>query len=126
MRIQALDHFVLTVKDIAATCEFYRRVLGLEVITFGDKRKSLKLGNQKIYLHQSGAEFQPCARRPTTGSADLCFIAETPIETLVERLLRCGVSVEEGPVQRNGARGPIVSVYIRDPDGNLIELSNYL
>lgn len=126
MRIQMLDHFVLTVKDITTTCEFYRRVLGLEVITFGDKRKSLKLGNQKINLHQSGAEFQPCARRPTAGSADLCFIAETPIETLVERLLQCGVSVEEGPVQRAGARGPIVSVYIRDPDGNLIELSNYL
>ena len=126
MRIQALDHLVLTVRDISTTCAFYSRVLGLEVLTFGDDRKSLKFGNQKINLHQSGAEFQPCAGRPTAGSADLCFIAETPIETLVERLGQCNVSIEEGPVQRTGARGPIISVYIRDPDDNLIELSNYL
>lgn len=126
MRIQALDHLVLTVKDIPTTCEFYHRVLGLEIITFGDDRKSLKIGKQKINLHQAGAEFQPCAKRPTAGSADLCFIAETPIEAMVEHLQQCNVVIEEGPVSRTGAGGPIRSVYLRDPDGNLIELSNYL
>ena len=126
MLIQALDHLVLTVKDVSTTCEFYNRVLGLEVITFGDNRKSLKFGIQKINLHQAGEEFQPCAGSPTTGSADLCFVAETRLESLVEHLGQCDVPVEEGPVQRTGARGSIVSVYIRDPDENLIELSNYL
>ena len=125
MQIKALDHLVLTVEDIGATCEFYHRVLGFEVITFGDNRKSLRFGDQKINLHLAGAEFQPCARRPTTGSADLCFITSTPIEALVERLKQCDIGIEEGPVDRTGARGPIRSIYIRDPDENLIELSNY-
>ena len=97
MRMPALDHLVLTVKDIATTCEFYGRVLGLEVISFGDNRKSLRFGNQKINLHQFGAEFQPCAEQPTAGSSDLCFIAETPFEALVEQLRQCDVSVEQGP-----------------------------
>lgn len=125
MQIKELDHLVLTVKDIAATCEFYQRALGFEVVSFGDNRISLKFGSQKINLHQSGAEFQPCARRPTAGSADLCFIAETSINALIEHLQQCDVAIEEGPVQRTGAGGPIRSVYIRDPDGNLLELSNY-
>ena len=89
-------------------------------------QKALKFGAQKINLHRAGAEFRPCAGQPTAGSADLCFIAETPVEKLRERLLQCGVAIEDGPVQRTGASGPILSIYIRDPDQNLIELSNYL
>ena len=122
MQITTLDHLVLTVEDIAATCEFYHRVLGFEVITFGGNRKSLRFGDQKINLHRAGAEFQPCAGRPTVGSADLCFVTDTPIEAVIEH---CDIVIEEGPVARTGARGPIRSVYIRDPDDNLIELSNY-
>ena len=126
MQIRLLDHLVLTVNDIAVTCEFYQRVLGFEVTTFGDNRTALKFGSQKINLHQAGAELRPCAGQPTAGSADLCFIAETPVEKLWERLQQCRVAIEEGPVQRLGASGPILSIYIRDPDQNLIELSNYL
>jgi catechol 2,3-dioxygenase-like lactoylglutathione lyase family enzyme len=126
MLIKVLDHLVLTVSDINVTCEFYEGVLRCEVITFGDNRKALKCGDQKINLHRSGAEFQPCARQPTTGSADLCFITGTPIDELITHLEAYGVAIEEGPVERTGARGPILSVYIRDPDENLIELSNYL
>lgn len=125
MQITTLDHLVLTVEDIAATCEFYHRVLGFEVITFGGNRKSLRFGDQKINLHRAGAEFQPCAGRPTVGSADLCFVTDTPIEAVIEHFKQCDIVIEEGPVARTGARGPIRSVYIRDPDDNLIELSNY-
>ena len=126
MLIKAIDHLVLTVSDIAVTCEFYERVLHCEVVTFGDNRKALRCGDQKINLHQSGKEFHPCARQPTPGSADLCFITETAISDLTVHLNRCGVAIEEGPVERTGARGPILSVYIRDPDQNLVELSTYL
>ncbi len=126
MLIKVLDHLVLTVSDIAMACEFYERVLQCQVITFGDNRKALQCGEQKINLHRSGAEFQPCARQPTAGSADLCFITGTPIDELIGYLEVSGVAIEEGPVERTGARGPIISVYIRDPDENLIELSNYL
>ena len=126
MLIKVLDHLVLTVSDIAVTCEFYERVLQCEVVTFGDNRIALRCGDQKINLHRSGAEFQPCARQPTPGSADLCFITETSTDALVAHLKKYGVAIEEGPVERTGARGPILSVYIRDPDMNLIELSNYL
>ena len=125
MHIRALDHLVLTVNDIDLTCEFYSRVLGCEVITFGDNRKGLEFGDQKINLHRAGAEFQPCALNPTMGSADLCFISETPIESLIEHLHLSDIQIEEGPLERTGAKGPIVSIYIRDPDGNLIELCNY-
>lgn len=126
MLIKALDHLVITVSDISATCEFYERVLRCELITFGDNRKALRCGDQKINLHQSGAEFHPCARQPTPGSADLCFISETAVDQLIDHLKKHEVAIEEGPVARTGAKGPIVSVYIRDPDQNLIELSNYL
>ncbi|MEJ2136838.1 MAG: VOC family protein [Desulfofustis sp.] len=125
MQITTLDHLVLTVEDIAATCEFYHRVLGFEVITFDGNRKSLRFGDQKINLHRAGAEFQPCAGRPTAGSADLCFVTDTPIETVIEHFKQCDIVIETGPVDRTGARGPIRSVYIRDPDDNLLELSNY-
>ena len=126
MKIDGLDHLVLTVKDIDATCEWYARVLGMEVITFGGGRKALSFGSQKINLHQHRKEFEPKAKNPTPGSADLCFVTSVPPSEVVAHLASCGVIVVEGPVQRTGARGPIVSVYIRDPDLNLIEISNYV
>ncbi|MET0747717.1 MAG: VOC family protein [Rhizobium sp.] len=126
IRIDHLDHLVLTVASIDATCAFYSKVLGMEVETFEEGRKALSFGSQKINLHQRGHEFEPKARCPTPGSADLCFIAETPIEDVVAHLGVCGIAIEEGPVTRTGAVGPMISVYIRDPDDNLIEVSNYL
>lgn len=125
MEIRGLDHFVLTVADIDTSCDFYHRLLGIEITGFGDNRKALKIGNQKINLHQAGGEIQPCAQRPVPGSADICFIAETPISEILDQLDTAGIVVELGPVQRTGAQGTIISVYLRDPDGNLIELSNY-
>lgn len=125
MKIDRLDHLVLTVQDIQATCEFYSRVLGMQVITFGDHRKALQFGQQKLNLHQAGHEFEPRARRPTTGSADLCFITEMALEQVIEHFQDCGVELESGIVQRTGAMGSIASIYIRDPDGNLLEVSNY-
>ncbi len=126
MRIDSLDHLVLTVADVAASCAFYQRVLGMEVVTFGAGRKALAFGAQKINLHQSGREFEPKARRPTPGSADLCFLTSVPLAQVQAHLAACGVAVSEGPVQRTGAQGPILSVYFRDPDLNLIEVSNRL
>lgn len=124
MKIDRLDHWVLTVKDIDATASFYSKVLGMDIISFGDGRKALSFGVQKINLHQQGKEFEPKAQQPTPGSADLCFITSVPIAEVVSHLNSCNVSVIEGPVQRTGATGPILSVYFRDPDMNLIEVSN--
>ncbi len=126
MKVDHLDHLVLTVKSIPTTCEFYARALGLEVIIFGDNRQALAFGAQKINLHEAGKEWEPKAHRPTPGSADLCFITRTPSADVVEHLRRCGIEIVEGPVKRTGATGPITSVYFRDPDLNLIEVSNYL
>ncbi|MBU8919318.1 VOC family protein [Bacillus sp. FJAT-29953] len=126
MNIKGLDHLVLTVKDIEVTCEFYSSVMGMEVQTFGEGRKALKFGNQKLNLHQSGKEFEPKAIQPTPGSADLCFIADTPIEQIVESIEKHGITIIEGPIERTGALGSINSVYFRDPDLNLIEVSNYI
>jgi len=125
MKIDRLDHLVLTVKNIAATCEFYSNVLGMEVVAFGEGRKALAFGTQKINLHESGKEFEPKAQYPTPGSADLCFITSTPLAKVIEHLHHCSVEIVEGPVKRTGAVGPILSVYFRDPDMNLIEVSNY-
>ena len=125
MRIDRLDHFVLTVRDIDATCAFYTRVLGMDARTFGDGRRSLHFGAAKINLHQHGREFEPRAATPVPGSADICLIASTPLGEVTRHLLECGVEIIDGPVQRTGATGPILSVYFRDPDGNLIEVSNY-
>ncbi len=124
MNISHLDHLVLTVADIETTVDFYTRVLGMQAVTFGEGRKALGFGNQKINLHQAGREFEPKAERPTPGSADLCFIVATPLDRVITHLETQGVSIIEGPVQRTGATGPIRSVYLRDPDQNLIELSN--
>ena len=125
MRVERLDHLVLTVKSIETTCEFYSSILQMEVITFAVNRKALTFGEQKINLHQSGAEFLPKAARPTAGSADLCFVIDTPLRETVTFLKDKGVTIEEGPVPRTGAVGSIQSIYIRDPDRNLIELSTY-
>ncbi|WP_130803389.1 VOC family protein [Acinetobacter ihumii] len=126
MQISHLDHLVLTVADIETTCDFYRHVLNFEVIEFGEQRKALKFGSQKINLHQAGHEFEPKAAFPTRGSADLCFISETPVEQIIQDLEQRHIVIEQGPIQRTGALGAILSVYIRDPDQNLIEISNYL
>lgn len=125
MNIDTIDHIVLTVANIDATCEFYARVLGMKPVTFGAGRRALTFGAQKINLHQRGKEFEPKAQAPTPGSADLCFIAAVPLTQVIEHLGRCGVAIIDGPVPRTGARGPMTSVYFRDPDGNLIEVSNY-
>ena len=125
MRINRIDHLVLTVADIERTVEFYGRVLGMQRIEFAGGRVALACGTQKINLHQSGKEFEPKAERVMPGSADLCFIADTPIDEVVEQLRRQNVDIIEGPVPRSGASGPIISVYLRDPDGNLLEVSNY-
>jgi catechol 2,3-dioxygenase-like lactoylglutathione lyase family enzyme len=124
MKIKNLDHLVLTVRDIEATCLFYEKVLGMEVVTFGNNRKALRFGDQKINLHLFGNELEPKAERPTPGSIDLCLISETPMERITKQLEENDVPVIEGPVMRTGAMGPILSVYIRDPDQNLLEISN--
>jgi catechol 2,3-dioxygenase-like lactoylglutathione lyase family enzyme len=124
MRVDQLDHLVLTVRDPDATCAFYARALGMETVTFGEGRKALRFGNQKINLHQAGREFEPKATHPTPGSADLCFLTTVPLADVIDHLRACGVPIVEGPVDRTGAEGPIRSVYIRDPDGNLIEVAN--
>lgn len=126
MRIDRLDHLVLTVRDLQATTKFYAEVLSMEVIRFGENRLALQFGSQKINLHEQGKEFGPKADKPVPGSADLCFISSTPMRDIIGHLARCGVPIEEGPVVRTGALGKIESVYFRDPDGNLLEVSNYL
>lgn len=125
MKIDRLDHLVLTVRNIDETVRFYEGVLGMEAVTFGQGRVALHFGMQKINLHQAGREFEPKADRPTPGSADLCLVTEVPVEEVVEHLKACGVTVLAGPVPRTGALGPIRSVYFRDPDNNLLEVSNY-
>lgn len=126
LHVDSLDHLVLTVRDVQASCAFYQRVMGMEVVTFGEGRKALAFGRQKINLHQVGQEFEPKAAHPTPGAGDLCFLTSVPIEDVLRHLRECGVSPGEGPVRRTGAQGPILSVYFRDPDNNLIELSNPL
>lgn len=125
MKMDRLDHLVLTVKSTDATCQFYARVLGMDILTFGDNRKALAFGSQKINLHEFGKEVEPKAHRPTPGSADLCFLTRISIKDVIKHLNRCEVQILEGPVKRTGALGQIESVYFRDPDLNLIEVSNY-
>jgi catechol 2,3-dioxygenase-like lactoylglutathione lyase family enzyme len=125
MKIDRLDHLVLTVQDIDATIAFYENVLGMEAVSFGANRRALAFGRQKINLHPASAPLKPHAAMPAPGSADLCLITGTPLAEVIAHLQRAGVAIEEGPVVRTGATGPIRSVYLRDPDGNLIELSNY-
>ena len=124
MNVRSLDHLVLTVRDLRSTVAFYTRALGMEEVTFAGGRKALAFGTQKINLHEAGREFEPKADRPTPGSADLCFLTDTPVEQYAARLAALGVAVVEGPVARTGAVGPLRSIYVRDPDLNLIEIAN--
>lgn len=124
MRLDQIDHLVLTVRDIGEAIAFYTRVLGMEEVTVGEGRKALAFGTQKINLHEAGSEFEPKALHPKPGSADLCFLTAEPLERVVKHLESCGVQVLEGPITRTGAQGPMVSIYIRDPDGNLLEIAN--
>lgn len=124
MKIDKLDHLVLTVQDIDTTVNFYVKVLGMERIEFGSARTALRFGSGKINLHRQGQEFEPKAEAPTPGSADLCFITPVLLADVVDHLVACGIPIIEGPAQRTGATGPIMSVYLRDPDMNLIEVSN--
>ena len=123
--IDRIDHIVLTVFDPERTIAFYQRVLGFEPVTFAGGRRGLAFGRQKLNLHQAGREFEPKALKPVPGAIDLCFIAATPVDQVIEHLKAEGVAIIEGPVARTGATGPMMSVYFRDPDGNLIEVSNY-
>ena len=124
MNIVRLDHLVLTVMDIDRTCAFYCEVLGMKRMTFGDGRTALHFGHQKINLHAFDWEYYLKARTPTPGSADLCFIVDVAVDEWVRVLAEKGIELIEGPVERTGATGPLRSIYLRDPDGNLIELSN--
>ena len=129
-KVTALDHLVLTVADIGATVDFYTSALGMRAESFtpagGTPRMALRFGAQKINLHQSGAEFRPHAGQVQPGSADLCFLSDTPLDQWQAHLTALGIRIEEGPIRRTGAEGPILSIYLRDPDGNLIEVSNKL
>ena len=125
MQIERLDHLVLTVASIEVTVNFCTRILGMRAVTFGAGRTALAFGTSKINLHQAGHEFEPKARRPTPGSADLCLIVTDGIPAVMAELAAAGVETEAGPVERTGALGTVISCYLRDPDGNLIELSCY-
>ncbi|XOB62215.1 VOC family protein [Campylobacterota bacterium DY0563] len=125
-KIKSLDHLVLTVKDIDKTVEFYTNILGMEKEIFKETRVALKFGHQKINLHQLGNEFEPKAQNVKEGSSDLCFITETSVEEFKKHIEDNKIEVIEGPVKRTGAMGEINSIYLRDPDGNLIEVSNYI
>jgi catechol 2,3-dioxygenase-like lactoylglutathione lyase family enzyme len=123
--IDRIDHIVLTVHDLERTLDFYSRVLGMEPVTFAGGRRGLAFGRQKLNLHQAGREFEPKALKPGPGAIDLCFIAQTPLAQVMDDLRMHGVHIIDGPVDKTGALGPMKSVYFRDPDGNLVEVSNY-
>lgn len=124
--VKSFDHLVLTVASIRRTAEFYARVLGMEVRTFGKGRTALHFGAQKINLHEVGSVVDPNVRHATPGSADFCLIADTPMEDVLAHLRACGVRVVLGPVERTGAIRPLRSVYFHDPDENLVEVANEL
>lgn len=124
MRVQRIDHVVLTVADLERTIAFYERVLGMTAVSFGEGRRALALGDQKLNLHQAGREFEPKALRPTPGAIDLCFTTDVPLDEVAAHLRSSGVAIELGPVDKIGARSTLRSLYFRDPDGNLIEVSN--
>ena len=123
--ISHIDHLVLTVRSLEATCAFYERVLGFRRIDTPGKPTALAFGKQKINVHEAGRTFEPKAKAPTPGSADFCLITARPLQEFRDHLSTCGVAVEVGPVAREGARGAMMSVYFRDPDGNLVEVSEY-
>lgn len=125
IKVNRIDHLVMTVHDIQKTCAFYETVLQLHVDTFKENRKALCFGHQKINLHEYKKEFEPKANHPLPGAIDLCLIVDTPLDEVMTHLKKLSIPIEEGPVERTGAQGKIISIYIRDPDKNLIELSNY-
>ncbi|MCG7873015.1 MAG: VOC family protein [Candidatus Thiodiazotropha lotti] len=126
MKVTQLDHLVLTVRELQVSCDFYTRILGMQLVEFAGGRKALKFGAQKINLHEYHNEFEPKAALPTPGSADLCFLTEAPVSEVAVHLERNQVEIIEGPVERTGAEGAILSIYLRDPDGNLLEIANRL
>jgi catechol 2,3-dioxygenase-like lactoylglutathione lyase family enzyme len=123
VKIDSLDHLVLTVRDIPRSVRFYER-LGMEHLEFGEDRHALAFGRQRIHLHETGRELDPTAAVPTAGSADLCFLTSTPVDRVVTELLQAGIELIEWPTGKGGAAGALLSVYVRDPDGNLLEISN--
>ena len=123
--IAGIDHFVLTVRSVEASCDFYRRVLGMRRLDLPDRPTALLFGSHKINLHEVGRTFEPKARTPMPGSGDFCFVAAVPLAEVQASLQANGVAIEVGPVERTGARGQMMSVYFRDPDGNLVEISEY-
>ena len=125
MKIAHIDHLVLTVKDIGASCTFYNNVLGMQEVVFGYGRKAVIFGNQKINFHQQGRELEPKALHPTPGSGDLCFMTTDSLADVVRHIRDCGVEIVAGPVERTGALDSMMSIYIRDPDQNLIEVATY-
>ena len=122
MQIEQIDHLVLTVLNIGASCDFYSRILGMQVVTFADNRKALAFGSQKINLHEQGKGFDPKAANPAPGAIDLCLLTADDMDHIIGHLQHHDVEIIEGPIQRTGATGPILSVYVRDPDGNLLEI----
>lgn len=125
MKVDRSDRFVLTINSIEVSCEFYTRVLGMEAVRLGENRQALQFGPYKINLHQFGNKYEPKALNPLEGSADICFVTEMPMRLLLEPLHACNVEIVEGPMLRTGAIGTLESIYVRDPDGNLLEISNY-
>ncbi len=123
-RLAAIDHLVLTVADVDKSSDFYAQALGATPIIFGENRRALQIGVQKINLHPLCSPYPPVARRPQAGSADICFLSDTPLAQWQAHLKKCGVEIILGPVARTGATGPLISIYLYDPDGNLIEISN--
>ena len=124
MKVLRIDHVVLTVADVDRTLAFYERVLGMTPVSFGEGRRALGFGDQKLNLHQAGREFEPKALRPTPGAIDLCFTTDVPLDEVAAHLHSQAVVIEHGPVDKIGARGPLRSLYFRDPDGNLVEVWN--
>lgn len=122
--VRAIDHFVLTCADVEATVAFYEQALGMRGESFAGGRRALAFGRQKINLHQAGAEFTPRATRPLPGAGDFCLLSDVPVAEIAAHLASMGVEVIEGPVAKTGATGPLTSIYFRDPDGNLVEVSN--
>lgn len=126
IRIKSLDHLVITARDLQATIDFYTKVLGMEHVAFGNNLHAVHFGDQKFNIHDASTDVSPKAQNIVPGSEDFCLICETPVSQVIQHLGECGVVVEEGPVRRSGAAGVLESVYFRDPDGNLVEVSNVI
>lgn len=126
IRIKSLDHLVITASDLQATIDFYTRVLGMEHVAFGNNLHAVQFGDQKFNIHDTSTDVSPKAKNIVPGSADFCLICETPVSQVILHLADCGIEIEEGPVTRSGAAGTLESVYFRDPDGNLVEVSNVI